>query len=801
MGVDSGQEFSIHPRTAFRRENFRFSQNYLSSGLTMEYKGSFRGAVLIGTWCCPFDESMNGSFALWPVNYESYYTITPALRDEKAERNENETGISYVEINNDDAYDVTILNNQFCEKSSGVQIDSDSDCDSFSDCVSDIYEDVEEDIVQKINVICSDSILSIPAESLAGIQYFNWSSKNWNVEVELPLFDSQTVTAAIDIKEGRIPEVIPDYMQLFHLGVYLLEPVIIEKNIELYCQNESDSNFALYILGLKEIFELPEFCTDKLYGFIDFHFVAAIESRLWIQLSETLLRRIIRRTTLFILDDRAIISGIKKWLDHNIDEDDDNFLRLLTSMATYVTETPPKDWKTDELWSWLMDELGLETVKNWSQLFSGEYGFRSCPKFSEKIFFCASSKSINKIYQLNPNNQDFISVTEIPNMNFPGDSGHMVPLQTECGTLLIFFGGDLKKVVWGYSVTYSAWFSLPALPRRVWNAGVQVVHHQSAGDFIYIIGGYGKYLADEEGPAKGMDILRFSTTKINWKNHITDFYSCRQIKHSDGWEHYSCPIVRTEHHTGANLCLVDLFSRKSVERRQRTIRTHISSDALYLLVIGGKYPHRNPAKISTLLPDELITMIPLGNHKKDDLTSIANNDEIVISRQTFSNLQESVNLFRSSKESSLFSILSATNLGLSLEQLVLTGNLPLSRHDGKIICASKFFPQPLSTSQESFEASRTSVNLLAEYALLTQVTLPLAPAIFPCLSESRTPTLNFLGTPRWGGDVHHLSYDVFNSKLDELREIPDFELSKNLCGLQQTHFSLLKSLFFNYVHL
>ena len=736
MGVDSGQEFSIHPRTAFRRENFRFSQNYLSSGLTMEYKGSFRGAVLIGTWWCPFDESMNGSFALWPVSYENYYTITPALGDEKAERNENETGISYIEINNDDAYDVTILDKQSDRKTNVVEFDYDSDCDTFSDCVSDIYEDLEDIAdheVQNIIVICSDTILSLPAESLAGIQYFNWSRRNWNVEVELPLFDSQAVTAAIEIKEGRIPGVIQDYMQLFHLGVYVLEPVIIEKTIEVFCENEIEPDFALYILGLKEIFELPVFCTDNIYAFIDFHFTAAIQSCLWIQLSETLLRRIIRRTTLFILDDRTIILGIKKWLDHNMDEDDENYTRLVTSMSTYVTETPPKDWKNDELWSWLMDELGLETVKNWDQLFSGEYGFRSSPKFSEKIYLTARSKSTNKIYQVNPNNQDFISVTEIPDKNNPGDSGHMIPLQTDCGTLLIFFGGELKKAVWGYSVTYSTWFSLPALPRRVWNGGVQVVHHQSSGDFIYLIGGYGKYQADEEGPAKGMDILRFSTSKINWKNHITDFYSCREIKHSDGWDHFSCPIVRAEHHTGANLCLVDLFSRKSVERRQRTIRTHISTDALYLLVIGGKYPHRNPAKISTLLPDELITMIPLGNHKKDDLASIANNDEIVISRQTFSNLQESLNLFRSSKDSALFSISTATNLGLSLEQLVLTGNLPLSRQNGKILCASKFFPQPLSTSQESSKESKTSVNLLAEYAFLTQVTLPLAPVVFPSL--------------------------------------------------------------------
>ena len=181
------------------------------------------------------------------------------------------------------------------------------------------------------------------------------------------------------------------------------------------------------------------------------------------------------------------------------------------------------------------------------------------------------------------------------------------------------------------------------------------------------------------------------------------------------------------------MCLIDLFSRKSVERQQRTIRTHISSDALYLLVIGGKYPHRNPAKISTLLPDELITMIPLGNHKKDDLTNIANSDEIVISRQTFSNLQESLNLFRCRSESSLFSISTATNLGLSLEQLVLTGNLPLSRQNGKILCASKFFPQPVYTSQESSKGSKTSVNLLAEYAFLTQVNLPLSSAIFPSL--------------------------------------------------------------------
>jgi hypothetical protein len=333
MGIDSGQEFSIHPRTAFRRENFRFSQNYLSSGLTMEYKGSFRGAVLIGTWWCPFDESMNGSFALWPVSYENYYTITPALGDEKAERNENETGISYIEINNDEAYDVTILDKQSDRKTNVVEFDYDSDCDTFSDCVSDIYEDLD-DIAdhesQNIIVICSDTILSLPAESLAGIQYFNWSRRNWNVEVELPLFDSQAVTAAIDIKEGRIPGVIQDYMQLFHLGVYLLEPVIIEKTIEVFCDNEIEPDFALYILGLKEIFELPVFCTDKFYAFIDFHFTAAIDSCLWIQLSETLLRRIIRRTTLFILDDRTIILGIKKWLDHNMDEDDENYTRLVS---------------------------------------------------------------------------------------------------------------------------------------------------------------------------------------------------------------------------------------------------------------------------------------------------------------------------------------------------------------------------------------------------------------------------------------------------------------------------------------
>ena len=232
-----------------------------------------------------------------------------------------------------------------------------------------------------------------------------------------------------------------------------------------------------------------------------------------------------------------------------------------------------------------------------------------------------------------------------------------------------------------------------------------------------------------------MDIIRFSCSKIDWNEYISDFYSCRHSKNSDSWDHFSCPMIRAEHHTGANLCLVDLFSRKSVERRQRTIRTHVSSDALYLLVIGGKYPHRNVCKISSLEQDELITLVPLGTHKKDDLANLATNDEIIISRQTFSDVQQGLNLYSNRTDSSLFSISTATKLGLSLEQLVLTGNLPISRENGKMKRASKFFPQPLATSQESSQdcVSKTDVCLLAEYAFLKQVTFPLEAFVFPSI--------------------------------------------------------------------
>ena len=438
---------------------------------------------------------MNGSFAVWPLNYENYYCPTPALEEKRGERNENEAGILYVEINNEDISNVAKVNERIYRHIDRVEevekkqlLEYDSDGDTFSDCVSDIYEDVEEE-VQTTFVICSDCVLSLPNESLTGIQYFNWSRRCWNeAEVELPLFDSQAVKVAVDIKEGRIPETIHDYLQVFSLGVFLLEPMVMEKVIETFCENETDPDFALYIIGMKEIFELPVFNTDRLYDFIDVHFTSAIESRLWVQLSETLLRRIIRRTTLFILDDRAIISGVKKWLDANMSDDDENYSRLVTSMSTYVTETPPKNWKNDEHWSWLMDELGLETVKCWDALFSGENGFRSNPRFPEKIFLVARN-SINKpcLYQQSPYYQDFNFITEIPDMNFPGDAGHMVPLQSDCGTMLIFFGGELKKSVWAYSVTYAVWFSLPALPRRVWNAGVQTVHHQERWQYFRLL--------------------------------------------------------------------------------------------------------------------------------------------------------------------------------------------------------------------------------------------------------------------------------------------------------------------------
>ena len=552
-----------------------------------------------------------------------------------------------------------------------------------------------------------------------------------STSISLPLCDVFALQELILIKQNssEIPHRLSadNLVQIFSVAVYFLEIKIAEKIIERLTENVDNVAQVMSIILLREELSLPNFNTHALYSFIDMNFWEIAQTTSWVHLEIGTVRKILNRRTLHVENELEVLRSIRKWVDFNYPSDDDdlNFEmreKTLRDLSRYLCEPsdevqdlfktqPDPEYRNrfesdpiSEEWQWLKDEL--DDRHWWKKFLEFEtFSVRQNPNAPEPSYFICRRNGITKVAQMvNAPSSNVKILCDVGEDKDPGHGGHIAPYYSEWGPTIIFFGGNLRRRVWLYVIALDGWFKLSDAPRNILFAGVQVV-----ADQLFVIGGYGKCeSSDLPNVSKRKDILKFNIP------HLRFLDQCRENEvvqpRAGHWESYECPAIARCHHTAANVSRLDFMTLRKTEKKRKATHKKFARDFLCIAVVGGG-DWRNACRLSCN-DEEYVTLISLGSdspHTDLSMDHLTNSD-LLTSHMTFVELRAILRKYQDPM-GDIFVLGSATKLGTSREQLVLSGALPIN----------------------------------VENSFLANISIPLDSIVLETLSRSKNKTVSFIG--------------------------------------------------------